>query len=219
MTAPSMKLKVLVTTAAVLGLVVIWRMTQEDPPLVDSLDTRMEKLRVTADVEALAQEAESPDIRTARRAVATMGYVGPKAVKQIRRALTDRRPAVRRQATTAYARAAGPKELAPLAEVARDDKSFRVRASAVTALGQARACSEMETLLEAMNDEDLVVRRRAARAVTLILGRRYNYDPNSSSARRLKSIDVLRKFWAKAKDVVGEYHAQTRNQRKDAPGK
>jgi len=110
-----MKLKLLVVTAAVLSVLVIWQLTRGGRPPIHSIDARMEKLRADGDIEALTAEAKSPDIRTARRAVETLGYVGPKAVRQIRRALEDPRPEIRQQAATAYARAADPKEAAPLA--------------------------------------------------------------------------------------------------------
>lgn len=204
------KLKLLVAVAAVLGVLVIWQLTRDASLPADSVDARMEELRRAGDVEALAAEAKSPDIRTARRAVETMGYVGPKAITQIRHALADRRPEIRQRATLAYARAAGPKEMPPLAEVARTDKSPTVRASAVTALGRVRAHREMETLLQAMNDRDVVVRRRAADAVRLILGRKYRYDPNGPSAQRLRSIAAIRRVWANVKGVVGKYHDKAR---------
>jgi len=214
-----MRLKLLVVTVAVLGVWAIWRLMWGGAPPINEIDARMEKLRADGDVEALAAEADSPDIRTVRRAVETMGYVGPKAVRQIRRALEDPRPEIRQQAATAYARAADPKEAAPLAEVARADKSAIVRAAAVTGLGRARVYGEMETLLAAMNDEDIVVRRRAAEAVVLIIGRRYPYDPSSSSAQRRKSIAVIRLFWAKVKGDVGKYYDKVRKRRKEAAGK
>jgi len=70
-----------------------------------------------------------------------------------------------------------------------------------------------------MNDEDIIVRRRSAEAVVLILGRRYPYDPNDSSAQRLKSIAVIRRFWGNAKGRVGEYYDKVRKRRGEASGK
>jgi len=208
-----MRLKLLVPVAVVLGALVIWRLVGTDPPPIDELDARMEKLRTDGDVEALSREAQNQDIRTARRAVATMGYVGRKAVRKIRHALEDPRPAVRRQAAAAYAMAADPKDLSVLTKVAHTDESPTVRASAVTALGHARAYEEMETLLAAMNDDDLVVRRRAAQAVVLLLGRRYAYDPKASSAQRLKSIATIRQFWRDHRGQVGTYYDRERRRR------
>jgi len=214
-----MKLKLLAGVAVVLGVLVIWEFAREEPPQIDSLDARMEQLRKAGDVEALAAEAQSSDIQTAQRAVETMGYVGKKAVRQIRHALADRRPEIRQRAATAYARAAGPKEAPLLAEVAGTDESPTVRATAVTALGHIRAHTEMETLLTAMNDDDLIVRRRAAEAVADILGRRYLYNANDPPAKRRESIDVIRSLWTKVKGAVGAYHDEAYKRRKGAAGK
>jgi hypothetical protein len=214
-----MKLKLLVAVAAVLGVLVIWQlMPGSDPPL-DELGTRMEDLRVKGDTEALAAETPNSDIRTARRAVRMMGYLGRKGVKPILVALKDPRPEIRQEAAVAYARAADPKEAAPLAKVARTDKVAVVRAAAITGLGRSRAYEEMETLFEAMNDDDVIVRRRAAESVVLLIGRRYPYDAKASSAKRLKSIAVIRTFWARAKGVAGEYYDKKRKRDKEAAGK
>jgi HEAT repeat protein len=214
-----MKLKLLVAVAAVLGVLVVWQLMQGSAPPLDELDARMEDLRVKGDTEALAVETPKTDIRTARRAVKMMGYLGRKGVKPILVALKDPRPEIRQEAAVAYARAADPKEAAPLAKVARNDKVAVVRAAAITGLGRSRAYEEMETLLEAMDDDDIIVRRRAAESVVLLIGRRYPYDANASSAKRLKSIAVIRKFWARAKGVAGEYYERERKRRKDAAGK
>ncbi|MBL7219721.1 MAG: HEAT repeat domain-containing protein [Phycisphaerae bacterium] len=212
-----MRLKLLIAAAAILGVLVIWQLMRPGPPPVDQLDARMENLRLAGDVEALASEAESTDIPTARRAVETLGYLGPEALPQLRRALEDRRPQIRQKAAIACARAADPKVAAPLlAKVARTDKSPVVRAAAVTGLGRARAYDEMETLLAEMNDDDVIVRGRAAEAVVNIIGRRYPYNLNAPPAKRLESIARIRKFWARAKGAVGEYYDKVRKRRKDA---
>ena len=57
------KLKLLVAVAAILGVLVIWQLTQDASLPTDSVDARMEKLRRAGDVEGLAAEAQSPDIR------------------------------------------------------------------------------------------------------------------------------------------------------------
>ena len=214
-----MKLKLLVAIAAILGVLVIWQLMRGSGLPLDSLDARMEKMRLAGDVEGLAAAARSTDILVARRAVETLGYLGPKAVEHIRRLLADPRPEIRQRAASAYTRAADSKEAPPVAELARTDKIPAVRAAAVTALGQAHVYGEMETLLAAMDDEDVVVRNRAADAVTLILGRRYRYDPNGSAADRLRAIAATREFWERAKGRVGEYYDKARKQRKDAAEK
>ncbi len=210
-----MKVKILAVVAAILCVVAIWRLMPTRDAPIGGLDARMEKLRADGDVEALSKEAASKDIPTARRAVESMGFVGFKALKHIRVAMEDPRPAVRQKAVTAYATAAKPKSIAPvLKEIVRTDNSPIVRATAVTALGRERVYEEMETLLAAMNDDDIVVRRRAAEAVVLMIGRRYPYKPHAPSAERLKSIAVIRKFWIRARTVAGKYYDRDRIRRK-----
>ena len=209
------KLKLLIATAAVLVAVLIWQLISGGGPAIDSIDARMEKLRQAGDVEGLAAEGRSSDILAARRAVETLGYLGPKAVEHIEPFLADPRAEIRQRAATAYAKAADSNVAPPLAKVARTDTSPVVRAAAVTVLGQARVYGEMDTLLTAMNDEDVVVRRRAADAVTLILSLRHAYDPKGSSAQRLKAIAVIRQFWEPRKDFAGKYFEGARKRRKD----
>jgi HEAT repeat protein len=205
-----MKLKLLIAIAAILGLLVIWQSMGTAPVQLDEIDASIEKLRANDDVEALDVAVKSKNIRTARRAVEAMGYLGPMYVKRLRTALSDPRPQIRQQAATAYARAANIKDIAPLTKVAQTDKSPVVRASAITALGKKRVYEEMETLLQAMNDDDIMVRRRATEAVVLLIGRRYPYKPNASSARRLKYIAVIREFWTHAKGPAGNYYDRER---------
>ena len=213
------KLKLLIAVAAVLGAVVIWRLVSGGEPPIDSIDARMEKMRQAGDVEGLAAEGRSDDILAARRAVETLGYLGPKAVEHIGPFLADPRAEIRQRAATAYAKAADPSVAPLLAKVARTDTSAAVRAAAVIALGQGRTYGERETLIEAMNDRDVVVRRRAVEAITLILGRRYRYDPNGPSDARLNSMAVIRQFWADNADVVGKYCDAARQRRKAAAEK
>ncbi|MBT3201200.1 MAG: HEAT repeat domain-containing protein [Phycisphaerales bacterium] len=210
-----MKLKLLVGIAVILSVLVIWNLVRVEPPQLDDIDARMEQLRADGDTEALSAEIRNPDIRTARRAVKTMGYLGPLGVMSIRDAMKDTRPQIRQEAVLAYARAADPKEAEPMAELARTDKAPVVRAAAVTGLGRTRAYEKMDTLLAAMNDDDVTVRQRAADAVVLLIGRRYPYEPNASPSQRLKYIAVIRQFWSRAKGTAGDYYDRERVRRKD----
>jgi HEAT repeat protein len=210
-----MKLKILVAAAAILGLLLIWQLMGSGGRPINELDARMEQLRAAGDVEALAAEAKSSDLPTARRAVEAMGFVGQKAIKHIRLALDDPRPQIRQKAATAYARVAEPKNIAPVTKAAQTDKSPVVRASAITALGRERIYEEMETLLDAMEkDDDVVVRRRATESVVLLIGRRYPYKPDAPAAQRRQSVAVIRKFWARARESASKYYDKDRIRRK-----
>ena len=211
-----MKAKIIVSVIAVLSVLVILQFIWGGNPDIDDIDARMEKLRKAGNVEALGAETANKDPLTARRAVQTLGYAGRKAVPHIRRAMSDPRPEVRQQAASAYARAADPKKSAPLREIARTDKSPTVRASAVTALGRERIYEEMDTLLDAMDDDDFIVRRRAAESVVQLIGRRYPYKPGAPSAKRKEYIAVIRRFWKATKGHVSNYYDTTRQRSKDA---
>jgi hypothetical protein len=56
-----------------------------------------------------------------------------------------------------------------------------------------------------MDDEDLNVRRRAYQAVTRIFGRKYIFNPTSSSAKRQVIIQLIEKDWQVHKSHVGDY--------------
>ncbi len=213
------RLRVLIATASVLGAVLIWRLIWAGGPEIDSIDARMEKLRRAGDVEALAALARSEDILAARRATETLGYLGLKAVEHITPLLADPRAEIRQRAATAYARAADPSAAPALAKLARTDDNAMVRAAAVTALGQAQVHGEMDTLLSAMDDDAPIVCARAAEAVTLMLGRRWPYDPDWESPKRQKTIAEIRRFWTVYKDVVARYCDKARRQRKAAAAK
>ena len=202
------RLRILIAIAVVLSVVVGWRLVSGggDRRNLGPDEARIDKLRRAGDVEALAAEIAGADEEAACRAVKAMASVGAKAVGHIERAMQDPRPKIRQKATLAYVRAAEPKQAAPLAKAARDDESPGVRAAAVTGIGRLCAYEEMETLLAAMDDPNLMVRRRAADAVAHIIGRRYRYNANDSSDKRRASIAVIRDVWAKDKKMIGRYH-------------
>ena len=202
------RFRILIAIAAVLAVVVGWRLVSGggDRPNLEPDEARIDKLRREGDVEALAAEISGPNEGAARRAVAAMGTIGARAVTHIERAMQDPRPKVRQKAALAYTRAAESKQAAPLAKAARDDESPGVRAAAVTGIGRLCAYEEMETLLAAMDDPDLMVRRRAADAVAHIIGRRYRYNATDSSEKRRPAIAVIRGMWAKDKKMIARYH-------------
>jgi HEAT repeat protein len=200
------ELLVVIAMIAILAILVV--------PAVDEPDARMEQLRVEGNVEALASEAQSKDIKRARHAVETLGHVGRDSIQKLRTTMTDSRPEIRQEAVIAYEKvmAASPKDFNPavLSQIARTDENKDVRITAITALGNMGAYEELETLLQAMNDDDLTVRRRAAQAVVLIIRRRYTFDANASPRQRLKEIDRIRRFWKFYQDNVTKFHNDKR---------
>jgi HEAT repeat protein len=208
------RLVVLLIIAGVLATFVVWRATRREPlgggPASRDPDVaRVEQHRREGNLEALAGEAADPRPEVARRAVRAMGSLGPAAVPHLERRIADARPEVREAAVVAWGQAADDRPAEVVAAAARTDPSFVVRAAAVSVLGQVRAVNEMETLIEALDDPDRMVRVRASASIEHILGRRYEVylDDPPGSDRRREAVEYVRKVWAEAGQSARDYYA------------
>lgn len=200
------RLAVLILLVVVLTAGLVWRLTTagdsggnepEDPDAA-----RIERLKVSRDVAALAKEAAGPKVEVARRALEAMAHIGPEAAPQIRRVIKDPRPEVRESAVVVLGRVSArvppPVDIEAMADIAREDESENVRAAAVTALGAMRAFEEMETLLSRMqHDKSIDVQRRAAAAVIRIIGEDVGFKAGDSLQKRQEAIERIRAFWRK----------------------
>ena len=215
MTGSRMRPAILIGIALVLGVVVAWRFTTGgDSVDADETTARIDKLERAGDVRELAREVAKADVRVARRAVLALGRVGREAVREIEQALKDTRPKVREAASVALGRAGDEDEAPALAAVATGDESSSVRASAVQALGRMRAYTEMETLLQALNDEDIAVRRRANTAIVKVVGAGVGFQASDPPAKRAQAIRELRAMWMKMKAKTEEFYKARRSRRK-----
>jgi len=190
-----LRLSVLIGAALVVGAAVTWR-----------LATGGDRYRRKGDVAALGREVSNSDLKVAQRAVDALGVVGPKAVSEIEKAMGDDRPKVRAKAAIALASAGHRDRTALLAKAARDDPSADVRATAVSALGQVYAYNEMETLLAALEDGDVTVRRRAAEAICRITGVDFAFRADDPPEKRRKIIAIVRHLWPKMEPRVRDYY-------------
>ena len=173
----------------------------EDPAV------RIDSLRRAGKVEALAKEADAPDGTTARLAVRALGSLGPKAVPHLERILgDDERGEVREMAALALGRAGDWSQGARLVSVLRGDESPMVRAAAATALGHLHAVDEVESLLDALDDADPAVRRRALDAFNEITRMRFIL-PDAGSERQ-EAIQKIRAYWREVEPgVQAAYYA------------
>jgi len=208
------RLAVLLIIAGVLATLVVWRATRKEtlgggPPPRDPDLARVEQHRREGNLEALAGEAENPRAEVATRAVRAMGSLGPAAVPHLERRIGDARPEVREAAVVAWGQAAGDLHPEVVAAAARTDPSVVVRAAAVSVLGQVRAVNEMDTLIEALDDPDRMVRVRASAAIERILGRRYEVylDDPPGSERRRQAVENVRQIWAEEGHGARDYYA------------
>ena len=160
---------------------------------------------------------EEGDVEQVRKEIRELARQGSAARPQIERMLEDPRSDVRIEAAMAYPRVAQetPAKAAPtlvtsapaLARVAKADSDANVRAAAVTALGHMRAMDEMETLLAAMEeDPDPLVRRRAANAVSRILGVSYDIARATTPEQRRAIVNDARDLWSTHSDYLRKYH-------------
>jgi len=175
---------------------------------------QIQELEQSGEVEALAERAVEGQPLEARMAVRSLGRLGRRAEPALRETMQKGKPVVRAEAALVYPMVADrEKAQEPLKDLAHDDPEPHVRAAAVTALGHMRAMESMEALLEAVNDPNPLVRRRAADAVERIMGRSYELYIDGSEEERLKAIDGLRQDWLKDKDRIREYFMRGRKKK------
>jgi len=218
-----MRLRILIATAVLLTPLVVWRVvaTRDAPPPMTPEEIAIRKDRISGNVEGLAKKVENLPPKFAKKAVRAMASGGTKSLPFLKKILRkNKRPEIRQQAAQTMAqtlqktaRKAKPldkKMTDALVEAVLSDKAPEVRASAASALGQVYDYSNMASLLKAMDDESLAVRRRAFEAVSRIYGRRYEFNPNSASSKRQIVIQAIAADWEAHKKHVGEYHDRRR---------
>ena len=218
-----MRLRVLIAITVLLTPLVIWRIvsTRNAAPSMSPAEIAIRKDRLNGNVEGLVKKIKTSPPKLARRATRALGSVGLKSLPSLNKILLeDKRPEVRQQAAQAVAQSVRAsaqttdpfaKEMtAALVTAISSDKAPEVRASAASALGQLYDYRNMKSLLKAMDDENLDVRRRAFEAVTRIFGRRYEFNPNSTSDKRQIVIKAITEDWEVHKELVGEYHDNLR---------
>ena len=212
MMSMSLRVRVLIGVALVLAAVLGWRLLSGGEGLSDpdANVVRIERLKRKGDVAALAREASGSNVKVARLAVEALGHLGTKATPHIESAMQDSRPEIREKAALALGRAAGVEHSAPLAKAAGSDPSARVRASAVTALGRMHAYTEMQTLLAALEDEDVDVRRRANAAIRRVLGVSFGFRANDPPEKRRRAIATIRRQWPQLKRYADSYYKSRR---------
>lgn len=151
-------------------------------------------------------QTSSPD--AIRERIRDLARRGTKARPEIERFLKHPTPAVREEAALAYPRVADGTAAPALARLATSDPEADVRAAAVTALGHMRAMDEMEAILNALEDPDPLVRRRAADAASRITGQRYDVNVPPDEWRR--TVDEIRALWQNHGDTLRTYHERRR---------
>jgi len=176
---------------------------------------QIQEFEDSGNVDALAERALEAEPEVGRHAVRSLGRLGPKAEPALRQVMEKGKPTVRAEAALVYPRVSSrQKAQEPLATISRRDPEPYVRASALTALGRMRALDSMEAIIEALNDPDLGVRRRAADAVARIMGLEYELYLDGPEEKRLEAIEVVRKSWNHTKNFLRQYYERKAKRRR-----
>jgi hypothetical protein len=213
-----MRLRVGIAITVLLIPLVVWRIVsqQNTAPDMSPEEIAIGEDRINGNVDGLAEKARTYKPKFAKKAVRAMGWGGKKAMPVLRKILLNKkRPELRPQAAMAMANvivAVAEKDkpldnriTAPLV-TALNDEDPELRASAADALGQVYDYNNMPSLLRSMDDEHLIVRRKAYDAVSRIFGRKYVFNVNSPSPERKIIIKAIAADWKVHEKHVGKYH-------------
>ena len=165
----------------------------------DQVRAKAEQLVRAKDVEGLVKEVQGSDEHAASLAVSALGDLGEAARSAIQGALSDRRPAVREKAATSFAKVATHEQAVKLVAMVKKDESPDVRAAAVAGLDRMFAFQEMDAIIDAMEDPDPAVRRRASKAATKFSGVTVQYYPDASLEECRQGAMRMRQYWEKNK--------------------
>jgi len=148
--------------------------------------------------EALIQAANDPADRVACEAVAYLARRGgPAETRQLVDSLRDSRSTVRATAAAGLGQLRLRKEVPPqpLINMVDDpNEDAKVRAAAAQTLGRLERFEAMPALVAAMKDKNELVRARAGKAVTEILGRDFHFRADNSDRDR-EIIEKIEGCW------------------------
>ena len=198
-----MRIRVLIAVAAALvvalGAKYIFFSSPPRDQKADQARVKAEQLVRVKDVEGLCKQVQSSDEHAAKLAVSALGDLGEVARSAIQGALSDRRPAVREKAAISFAKVAPREQAVKLADMVKKDESPDVRAAAVAGLDRMFAFQEMDAIIDAMEDTDPAVRRRASKAAIKFSGVTVQYYPDASLEECRQGAQRMRQYWQQNK--------------------
>jgi HEAT repeat protein len=193
------RIRVLIGVAAALALALgakyLFFSVPSPDEKTDHARAKAEALVRAKDVEGLVKEVQGSDEHAASLAVSALGYLGEAARLAVERALADRRPGVREKAATSFAKVATREQAGKLVALVKKDESANVRAAAVASLDRMMAFQEMDAIIDAMEDPDPAVRRRASKAATRFSGVAVQYNPDASLEECRQGAQRMRAYW------------------------
>jgi HEAT repeat protein len=146
-------------------------------------------------IEVISEVVKDTDQRVAVEAVRNLGSIRrPAAVAALKKVATaDQRDPVRQEAVAQLGRVGGEEAKGVLRQAARVDPDPRVREEAAMGFALQRSFEDVPLLVEiAETEQDPVVQTRAVRAIEMILGMTFKYDPGAPLAERKKVVARIR---------------------------
>lgn len=137
---------------------------------------------------------------------------GPSPTELARQALEAASPEEQELAAVELADAANNSQLQPqlrqqakqqLRRVLTESQSPPVRAACIQGVASQWDYEGMPALLDALDDESKLVRRRAGMAVERMMSKdlsKFNYNPDDPAGKRAPAIKVIREVWEKDRD-------------------
>jgi len=210
---------ILIGLLVIIAAVGVWRLVGGAASDNENAATfqRIEQYANNADHAALADAVADKDVKSSYRAVRVMGRVGPKAISGIRLAMVDKRPEIRVAAVIAVSRAGDETDRPVLAKIVVKDPSPEVKVEAAKTLGRTGAYTEIESLFQAMEDDDHRVRYAANAAIIRIIGASVSFDAKASPAKRKASIAELRTLYLSMKDKTEQFYQNRKRYKKEHP--
>jgi HEAT repeat protein len=166
-------------------------------------------------IEVISEVVKDTNQQVATEAVRNLGTIRrPAAVTALKKVVaTDQRDPVRQEAVGQLGKVGGQEALGALRQVVRVDPDPRVRETAAYGFAIQRSFEDVPLLVEiAESEQDPVVQTRAVRAIEMILGVSFQYDPGAPVAARKKALERIRLGAATlAADHVAKIRARMQN--------
>jgi len=146
-------------------------------------------------IEVISEVVKDPNQDVAVEAVRNLGTIRrPPAVAALKKvATTDQRDPVRVEAVARLGMVGGEEAKGVLRQAARVDPDPRVREEAAMGFALQRSFEDVPLLVEiAETEQDPVVQTRAVRAIEMILGMTFKYNPGAPLAERKRVVALIR---------------------------
>lgn len=164
-------------------------------------DLLAQSMKSRQNVETLATRLDQVEVSAANRVAAANLQVtppsGPKYAAEMADLLSDT-AGTRWNAVQSLGETGDPEVVPHLVPLLKDSDVF-VRMAVARVCGDLASPVAVDPLIDALEDEEPVVREAAMAALQIITGREFRFDPNGKPPERAKRVKAWRDWWSKAK--------------------